>query len=404
MQRRLPTILAILLLAVLAPAAAQAAGPEATARALERQMRWAGGAAGALVVDLDSGREIYASRPDTPRVPASIEKLYTTATALMRLGPQTTLETAVLAEQPLPPDGVLDGDLYLRGAGDPTLGEAAFEALAVDLAALGLVEVTGGVMGDETRFDTLRGPPSSRYRTSSYVGPLGALVYDRGRTGVRSPYWQLSPGKFAAEALARALKREGVEVSVRSSGTGRTPPFATSLTAWISPTIAQLARLANVPSDNYVAETLIKLIAATPERRGTTSAGARIVRGTMSGLGLAPRVADGSGLSRSNRTTPRQVVRLLARMAEGDLYEEFHASLAVAGRTGTLRDRMRRSAARDRCRGKTGTLISVSALAGYCQTRGGSLVAYAFLMNYVNPYSARALQDRMLDAVARYSP
>ena len=401
MQRRLVSILVFLLAA---PSAASAAGVDATRRALDGQMRWAGGAAGALVVDLDQGSQIYAKRPDTPRVPASVEKLYTTSAALLRLGPDATLNTTVLAEQPLLPDGVLDGDLYVRGAGDPTLGKDAFETMAGDLAAQGLVEITGGVVGDESLLDTRRGPPSSGYRTSAYVGPLGALVYDRGRTGVRSPYWQASPGLFAAEAFARALQREGISVSVKSSRTGRTPAFATTLTTSTSPTIAQLARLTNAPSDNYAAETLIKVLGATPEQRGTTTAGARLVRAEMSGLGLSPRVADGSGLSRSNRTSPRQVVRLLTRMWRSELNEVFRASLAVAGRTGTLKDRMRRSAARDRCRGKTGSLFSVSALAGYCETRGGATVAYAFLMNGVNPYSARLLQDRMLGALARYSP
>ena len=402
MQRRLGPVVAFLFFLLVAPSAA---GADATARALERQMRWAGGGAGALVVDLDTGTQLYAKRPDTPRVPASVEKLYTTTAALLRLGPDATLNTTVHADQPLLADGVLDGDLYLRGAGDPTLGKDAFETLAAELAAQGLVEVTGGVVGDESLFDGRRGPPSSDYRTSAYVGPLGALVYDRGRTGVRSPYWQASPGLFAAEAFARALKLEGIEVSVKASRTGRTPAFAGTLATWSSPTIAELARLSNVPSDNYVAETLIKLLAATPDRRGTTAGGARIVRAEMSGLGLSPQVADGSGLSRSNRTSPRQVVRLLTRMAGHEtLFEPFRSSLAVAGRTGTLHDRMRRSAARNRCRGKTGTLISVSALAGYCETRSGSTVAYAFLMNYVNPYSARVLQDRMLDALARYSP
>ena len=366
-------------------------------------MRWAGGSAGALVVDLDTGAQVYAKRPDALRVPASVEKLYTTAAALRRLGPEATLNTSVLAEQPVLPDGVLDGKLYLRGAGDPTLGKDAIETLAADLAAQGLVEVTGGVVGDESLFDTRRGPPSSGYRTSGYVGPLGALVYDRGRTGVSRPYWQASPGLFAAEAFARALKREGITVSVKDSDTGRSPAFATTLATWTSPTIADIARLSNVPSDNYVAETLIKVLAATPEERGSTSGGARVVRDEMSGLGLSPRVADGSGLSRSNRTSPRQVVRLLTRMAGSELAEPFRDSLAVAGRSGTLKDRMRRSVARNRCVGKTGTLISVSALAGYCETREGGTVVYAFLMNYVNPHGARALQDRMLDALARYS-
>ena len=82
----------------------------------------------------------------------------------------------------------------------------------------------------------------------------------------------------------------------------------------------------------------------------------------------------------------------------------FTGSLAIAGRSGTLAYRMRGTSAQDRCRAKTGTLRDVSALAGYCATRGGGTVAFAFLMNYVSPYSARILQDRMTSALARYSP
>jgi D-alanyl-D-alanine carboxypeptidase/D-alanyl-D-alanine-endopeptidase (penicillin-binding protein 4) len=123
-----------------------------------------------------------------------------------------------------------------------------------------------------------------------------------------------------------------------------------------------------------------------------------VVRSAAAALGVSTRVVDGSGLSRSDRTSPRQVVRLLERMRAFPL---FWDSLAIAGRSGTLQDRMRRSAARDRCRGKTGTLASVSALAGYCTTAGGQTVAFAILMNRVNPWGARLLQDRMLGSIAR---
>ena len=85
---------------------------------------------------------------------------------------------------------------------------------------------------------------------------------------------------------------------------------------------------------------------------------------TLARLGVHPRIADGSGLSRANRTTPRQVVRLLERMHGQEVAGAFEASLAVAGRTGTIRRRMRGTAAAGRCRVKTGTLIDVSALAG----------------------------------------
>jgi serine-type D-Ala-D-Ala carboxypeptidase/endopeptidase (penicillin-binding protein 4) len=168
--------------------------------------------------------------------------------------------------------------------------------------------------------------------------------------------------------------------------------------------MAELARLTNRPSDNFNAETLIKALGEAFGTGGTTRAGAAVVRRTLAGFGLRPRVADGSGLSRANRTTPRQVVRLLQRMAGEDAGPAFETSLAVAGRNGTLVHRMRSSAARDRCSAKTGTLNYVSALAGYCQTTTGARVAFAFLMNGVNVYGARRLQDRMAAALARYSP
>jgi D-alanyl-D-alanine carboxypeptidase/D-alanyl-D-alanine-endopeptidase (penicillin-binding protein 4) len=84
--------------------------------------------------------------------------------------------------------------------------------------------------------------------------------------------------------------------------------------------------------------------------------------------------------------------------------EPFYASLAVAGRTGTLADRMESSRAQDRCRAKTGTLIGVSTLAGYCTGRRGARVAFAFLMNGVSIWGAHQLQDRMASVLARYKP
>jgi len=158
----------------------------------------------------------------------------------------------------------------------------------------------------------------------------------------------------------------------------------------------------NVPSDNFIAETLIKALGARFGDGGSTSAGAAVVRADAARLGIRTTVADGSGLSRSNRTSPKAVVALLTAMDEGDLALPFEASLPVAGRTGTLYDRMRGTAARDACRAKTGTLSNVSALAGYCDTRSGGRVAFAFLMNYVSPWTARRLQDRMTAALARY--
>jgi len=259
------------------------------------------------------------------------------------------------------------------------------------------------VIGDETLWDGLRGPPSEGFRTSSYVGPLSALTFNRGFTGQRRPLFQASPPLFAAKAFTKALRRRGVTVR-RSARAGATPSTAIALTSLNSPALQNIVASMNVPSDNFIAETLIKTLGARFGAGGTTAAGAAVVRANAARLGIRTTVVDGSGLSRSNRTAPKAVTALLTAMDENDeLAAPFELSLPVAGRTGTLYDRMRGSAARDHCRAKTGTLSNVSALAGYCETPRGRRIAFAFLMNSVYPWTARRIQDRMTDALARYT-
>jgi D-alanyl-D-alanine carboxypeptidase/D-alanyl-D-alanine-endopeptidase (penicillin-binding protein 4) len=118
-------------------------------------------------------------------------------------------------------------------------------------------------------------------------------------------------------------------------------------------------------------------------------------------LGARPRLVDGSGLARGNRASPYSIVRLLSAMYRRDDFDPFVDSLPIAGQDGTLFDRMRRGAAKFRCRGKTGTLSNVSALSGYCEAQTGDNYSYSILMNGVYPTGARRLQDRMLQAIAK---
>ena len=401
---RIAVLFCALLCAVLAPVA-EAAGPSTTKRILRKEMAKAGPYSGAHVVDLVTGRAIYSEDASVPRIPASVEKLFTTAAALEQFGPQGTIPTDVLGAAAVDPaTGVLTGDLYLRGNGDPSFNAQAAGLLADRLIEqTGITEIDGRVIGDETLWDGLRGPPSEGFRTSSYVGPLSALTFNRGFTGKRRPLFQASPPLFAAKAFTKALRRRGVTVR-RSARAGATPATAIALTSLNSPALQNIVASMNVPSDNFIAETLIKTLGARFGAGGTTSAGAAVVRANAARLGIRTTVVDGSGLSRSNRTAPKAVTALLTAMDENEeLAEPFERSLPVAGRTGTLYDRMRGSAARDHCRAKTGTLSNVSALAGYCETRRGRKIAFAFLMNSVYPWTARRIQDRMTDALARYT-
>jgi D-alanyl-D-alanine carboxypeptidase/D-alanyl-D-alanine-endopeptidase (penicillin-binding protein 4) len=262
--------------------------------------------------------------------------------------------------------------------------------------------VEGRVIGDESAFDAFRGPPSEGYRTTSEVGPLSALAFNHGRTGKRFPYFQSSPAAFAAQQFEKELEKRGVTV-VGTAKAGIASTGMVPFSEWDSPTISNIVRQMNQPSDNYYAETLIKGLGSEFGGAGSTAAGSTVVRDTLRRFEINPTIVDGSGLSRADRTSPREVVALLAGMDKSEAAVAFDESLAVIGRNGTVYRRMRGTAAQDNCHTKTGTLRDVSALAGYCNATGGHRIAFAFLMNRVWPAGAHRLQDRMTVALARYT-
>jgi serine-type D-Ala-D-Ala carboxypeptidase/endopeptidase (penicillin-binding protein 4) len=394
--------LAVLLAALLAPAA-QAGGPAATVRMLDRQMNKAGGASGAYVVDLDSGATLYSRAPDVARMPASVNKLYTTSAALERYGAEGQLNTEVLGDAHLDDAGVVAGNLYLRGGGDPTFSRAEARGLARVLAGSGLTAVDGRVIGDESHFDSVRGGPASSYGVSSWVGPLSGLPFNHGLTIAKRPRFQRKPPLYAAQRFERELERAGVAVR-RPARIGLAPESAVLLGEWASPRMSVLVKNVNRPSDNYMAETLLKALGADFGAGGTTAAGTAVAVGHAAEYGAEPTMVDGSGLSRQNRTTPRDVVELLVGMDQGELAEPMLISLSVAGQSGTLAERMRGTAAQGRCRAKSGTLNGVSNLAGYCRSRSGARTAFAILMSNVSVWGAHPLQNKMAAALARYRP
>jgi len=385
--RRLTALLTVLVwLVAAAPAAALDAGEVRSA--LTRAAAGGGGLSGYYARDLETGRVLVSLNEDIARIPASVEKLFVTSAALLRFGPDATLDTRVTAQTLAE-----DADLYLVGGGDPTLDSAGLATLARQVGATGVQRV-GDVVGDGSRFDERFGGPRTGFAFDFDIGtPVVALIVGRGRQG--------DPDGVAAARFAAALRRAGVRVggAIRD---GRAPAGASDVAAHASPPIRSLIARTNVPSDNFMAETLLKALGAEFGAGGTTGAGAQVVRDTLDDLGVRPRIADGSGLSRANRATPRQVVRLLERMAAQEIATTWRSSLAVAGRSGTVRRRLRGTAAAGRCYVKTGTIRAVSNLAGVCRTRSGAEVGFAWLMNGVDPAGARRIQDRMTAVLARY--
>jgi len=421
MTRNLASRLTILLcglalLAALPPAVAAATVsglPELQAD-FSHQLALAGPHDGAYVYDLTSKQALFSERADTLRPPASVEKLFTATAVLNQMGPTARLATTVYGVGHLAPGGIWEGNLYLRGGGDPTFGSSSFirshyggVGASVSTLVNQLVHtdhirhITGSIEGDESAFDSLRGEPSSNYAPDPFLeGTLSGLAFNRGENG--SAKGAHAPAAYAARKLWGALKGNGVTIHGRSRA-GVTPAGAVQLAQVQSPTIAQLLALTLPPSDNFFAETLVKDLGARFGGAGTTTAGAAVVSSTISTLlGLHPTVLDGSGLSEADRTSPYEVADLLVELAPTPTGTILRDSLAVAGRTGTLKLRMRHTAAAGRCQGKTGTLTGVSNLVGYCQAADGHLLAFAIFNDGIATEAAHTFQDHLAITLAGY--
>jgi serine-type D-Ala-D-Ala carboxypeptidase/endopeptidase (penicillin-binding protein 4) len=401
MARALPLLLVVL--ALVAPTASA----ETLRHRLTRDLDASGPASGAYVLDLTRHKVLFARRAGKPRVMMSNTKLFTTGAALEAFGPSKRFATTALGTARVGADGVLAGDLYVRGGGDPSFGDAAARRLVAGLKAAGLRRVAGGVVGDGSLFDSELGPPAWELNDTP-PGPVGALQFNRGITaaGPTGPFFTNDPPALAAAGIKAALVAGGIAVD-GAARSGVTPRQAKSLAAVQSPTLATLVRLTNKPSDNLFAETIAKLLGRRTSGQGTRKAGVAAALRFGRRLGVKADIKTGSGAFPYAHSTPRQLVKLLVRVRNLKIFPALRASLPIAGRDGTLADRMKAPPAQGRCRAKTGSNFSpnqveqASVLSGYCGTRSGRLVVFSLMMNAVpDVEAARALQDDMVQAIA----
>lgn len=387
---------------------------------LAREMRQAGPSSGAIVYDDTARRLLFAVDANVPRPPASVEKLYTSTAALALLGPGARLYTTVLGVGSLGSHGTWHGNLYVHGGGDPTLGSAGFDAeyadgqgslietLARRVRAAGIRRVTGHVIADESLFDAERGPVATEGvpDLDDLGGQLSALTYNHGYVGPAPGHgWNvpLTPATYTVLEFTRALNRAGV--SARPAQVARVTPAGAQLLASVaSPPLSELLDLMNGPSDDFYAELLLKQLGARLQGAGTSRAGAAAVSRVLAGYGLHPRIVDGSGLSRRDATTPRDVVQLLVDLTPTHNGALLRRSLPLAGVSGTLATRMGDSPAAGRCEAKTGTLDEVTNLAGWCRDLTGHLIVFAFFMDGIEVWQGHTLQDHMLITIVRDDP
>jgi D-alanyl-D-alanine carboxypeptidase/D-alanyl-D-alanine-endopeptidase (penicillin-binding protein 4) len=399
---------------------------------------------GALVVDLGNGHVAFSDRARAALPTASLMKLFSTATALMRLGSGARLTTRVFASGARH-GHTLDGNLYLRGGGDFTFGTSSFDrhaygggatvqSLAAGIRRSGVRRIRGSVYGDAslftdgtgTPFDLvlcskpLFGPgcpygPAGRLARLLPWGPRTAISFNRGLANATSARPQRRPVRFAAQALIDALKADGVRVQ-GGAGARTTPAGANLIARTQSPPMSRLAALINRPSDNYAADVLMRDIGARLEGHGSGAAGAIAVTDTMRRFGLHPHVVTGSGETTTDRATPRDVVDLLRLMHRRPQGAAFENSLSQAGRNGSL-EHLVHVPADGRCALKSGTHVDVRQsdntlnLSGYCRSVGGRQFVFAVMMTgmpmkFVPPDKilspAYALQDQIANDLADY--
>ncbi len=341
---------------------------------------------GLYVYDLTADAPLFAHNARQMMRPASCQKVVTAVAALAQLGTDYMLRTPLGYEGQVT-DSTLYGRLVVRGGFDPLLGDDDVWRMVHAVRQAGIDSITGGILFDRSMKDTLL--LGWGWCWDDDEAPLTPLLYNR-RDGLEV-------------RLQQALADEGIRLGAPAAY-GRPDTEVTPLTE-ILRTIDQVLLPMMKQSDNQCAEALFYHLAAhTGHPYANYEIGARVVGKVLQRLGGNPQrfeVADGSGLSLYNYTTPMLLVRVL-RYAWMDETIRRHLcpSLPIMGVDGTLRRRLRDSRACGNVVAKTGTVTGVSTLAGYSTTAHGHLLCFAIMnQGLKRTAEGRAFQDRVCRAL-----
>jgi D-alanyl-D-alanine carboxypeptidase/D-alanyl-D-alanine-endopeptidase (penicillin-binding protein 4) len=229
------------------------------------------------------------------------------------------------------------------------------------------------------------------------------------------------PAEFAASALYDALTRRGVRIGGRPVAKHRfvddvpdlkkgsapaAPAERTELARRLSPPLSDILEVTLKESLNLYAELVLREVARVRRHVGSRQAGIEELESFAQEVGIPAgecSLVDGSGLSVLNLVTPEAATKLLDYMNKSANRETWLSLLPVAGRDGTLRQRLNGTPAQGSIRAKTGSMSHVSALAGYAQATGGRTLAFAvFVNNYTSPASEiRAVIDKICIALVQ---
>ncbi len=386
---------------------------------------------GLLIADAETGETLYELNADKYFVPASNMKLFTTALALAKLGPDYRFRTTLETRGTVSPEGVLNGDLFLVGRGDPNLSnrkfpydlkeefdgppEKALAELADELVARGIKEISGDVVGDDSYFPREAYPSGWEIDDMvwEYGAAVSAIVVDDNTVAmtltagesvgaavqavVAPPTPDLprklvlaihDPAEHAEAMLTRLLVERGVKVSGVSRSVHVAEPVGAApravLAEHVSVPLGDSVKLVNKISQNLHTEMLLRAAARNTAVWNTPEDLMKFPADFYAAAGIAPGdviQTDGSGLSRHDLVTPRAIVALLKYAQGQPWFAPYFASLPVAGVDGTLETLMKNTASAGRMHAKTGSVEHVRTRSGFADTPGGRRLIFSFLSN-----------------------
>lgn len=216
------------------------------------------------------------------------------------------------------------------------------------------------------------------------------------------------PTGYATALFRAALARHGVQV-VGPTKTGAVPAGATIVATKQSMPLSALMVPFLKLSNNLHAEILVKAMGRATRGQGTWSAGLAAVSTVLPAYGVDPArlsLRDGSGLSRMDQIAPDQLASLLGAARSRPWFAAWYEALPIAGKAdrmvgGTLRSRMRGTAAEGRVHAKTGSLTGVSSLSGYVTTADGQQWVFSMVTNNAIGVNLKALEDTVTIRLAQ---
>lgn len=332
-------------------------------------------------------------------VPASNQKLCTSAAALWLLGPEHRFTTKLLTNG-YRKRSTLVGTLFLKGSGDPTLTHQAIQGLIRQLKRQKIRHIRGNLALDLSNFDMVSFHPYwfGSYRNKGWCPHVTALLVDR----------SCSP-RYINMLVRRACKRYGIMLTGKLI-LRKAPETAAVLATHQSEPLKEIIKPLLKRSDNLYAECLFKTIGA--ERfgaPGTWEKGSKaVIEILQEHIGIdASRIhiVDGSGISHKNQLAPDNFTSLLCWCRSQPFFKDFLDALPTAGRDGTLKYRMTQPGIATHIKAKTGTLSDVSSLSGYIIAHDKTPLVFSIMSNKVMGKSEqhKRLEDKICALLANFS-